>query len=324
MIFVGIVGAGDISSLHAEVYSALSNTKIVAVADPDIVKGRQFTSKYGGKAYSSLEEVLDSESIDIIDICSPDYLHIEHTTLALKEGKHVLCEKPIGLSLKKAAEVVKLAKRSRSKFMVGHVLRFFPEYEWIKETISEGLLGKPIAASAFRLNPYPFWRNWFTNTKQSGGATIDLLVHDADFYHWIFGQANHVMALGRKDKYGVWNHAQVLISFNANVAGSAEVSYTMPNGFPGTHFLRVLCENGCIEYSNRSNTPLLLFESGKDVICPDVSDKNPFEREISYFVECIEKDIDPSIVTPEEALYSLRIALACVKSMENRGKLTVV
>ena len=123
MIFVGIVGAGDIASFHAEVYSSLSNTKIIAVADPDIVKGRQFTSKYGGKAYSSLEEVLDSESIDIIDICSPDYLHIEHTTLALKEGKHVLCEKPLATSVEEAKEMVAVSKGTGTHLAVGMVRR---------------------------------------------------------------------------------------------------------------------------------------------------------------------------------------------------------
>lgn len=320
MLRIGIVGAGDIARTHAKVFSRLSNTVIIAIANPRIEKARKLVSQFGGKAFLSLEEILNTEKTDVIDICSPDYFHASQTIMALKEGKHVLCEKPIALSLEEADKVVQTAKKSPGMFMVAHVLRFFPQYEWIRELLEQGRLGDPISATAVRLNPPPTWRSWFTNRKLSGGAAIDLLVHDADFYHWIFGRATKVLALGKKDGYGLWNHTQTLISFTSHVTGSAEVSYSMPIGFPPTFFLRIVGEKGCVEYNSRSRQSLILFEPGKKVLYPDIMKEDPFLKEIGYFVNCVEQNKKPTIITPEEARYALQITLAAIESMEKNGQ----
>lgn len=320
MLRIGIVGAGQIAATHAKIFCQLPSTVIVAIANPRIEKARELASRFGGKVFSTLEEILDKEKIDVIDICSPNYLHADQTIMALKGGKHVLCEKPIALSLEEADQVVQAAKRSPNIFMVGHVLRFFPEYEWIRELLSRGALGNPIAATATRLNSPPTWRRWFTNRKLSGGAVIDLLVHDADFYHWIFGRVTKVVALGRKDEHGLWNHTQTLISFTSRITGSAEVSYSMPVGFPPTFFLRIVGEKGCVEYNNRFRKPVALYEDKKRALRPAITKEDPFLREIRYFVNCIEQNRKPTIVTPEDARYALQIALAAIESMKKGGQ----
>lgn len=324
MLRIGIVGAGDIAYTHAKVFSRLSNTVIIAVANPRIEKARKLVSQFGGKAFFSLEEILNTEKTDVIDICSPDYFHASQTVMALKEGKHVLSEKPIALSLEEADKVVQAAKKSSGIFMVAHVLRFFPEYEWIRELLEQGGLGDPLSATAVRLNAPPIWRRWFANRKLSGGASIDLLVHDADFYHWIFGRARKVLAFGKKDEHGLWNHSQALISFASGVTGSAEVSYSMPIGFPPTFFLRIVGEKGCVEYNSRSRQSLILFEPGKKALYPDIRKEDPFLREIRYFVNCIEQNRRLTITTPEEARYALRITLAAIESMEKNGQSVVI
>lgn len=324
MLRIGIVGAGDIACTHAKVFSGLSNTVIIAIANPRIEKARKLVSQFGGKAFFSLEEILNTEKTDVIDICSPDYFHAGQTVMALKEGKHVLCEKPIALSLEEADKVVQAARRSSGIFMVAHVLRFFPEYEWIRELLEQGRLGDLISATAVRLNAPPIWRRWFTNRKLSGGAAIDLLVHDADFYHWIFGRVRKVLALGKKDEHGLWNHSQTLISFTSGITGSAEVSYSMPIGFPPTFLLRIVGEKGCVEYNSRSRQSLILFEPGKKALYPGIRKENAFLREIRYFVNCIEQNRKLTIITPEEARYALQIALAAIESMEKNGQSVVI
>ncbi len=320
MLRVGIVGAGDIACTHAKVFSRFSNAVIVAIANPRIEKARKLVSQFGGKAFSSLEQILNTEKTEVIDICSPDYFHASQTIMALKEGKHVLCEKPIALSLEEADKVVQAAKRSPGMFMVAHVLRFFPEYEWIRELLEQGRLGDLLSATAARLNAPPTWRRWFTDRKLSRGAAIDLLVHDADFYHWIFGRATKVLAFGKKDEHGLWNHTQAWISFTSGITGSAEASYCMPIGFPPTFFLRIVGEKGCVEYNSRSSQSLILFEPGKRTLYPDIGKEDPFLREIRYFVNCIEQNEKLTVTTPEEARYALQIALAAIESMKKNGQ----
>ncbi len=320
MLRVGIIGAGDISSYHAEAYLKLPDVEICAFADPVTSKAEKLCARFGGKVFSSLDEVLDEGDADIIDICSPDFLHTVQAEKALKAGKHVLCEKPIGLRLGEAERVVKLAEESGSVFMVGQVLRFFPEYEWIRSFISRGILGASKSVYAARLNPYPFWRGWFSDPRLSSGAAADLLVHDADFCHWVFGPVDRVAALGLKDENGIWNHVQVLAAFESGVTAAFEASYSMPGGFPKTFFLRILCEKGCIEYDKRSERPVAVFEPNRDPWYPEIEKENPFLREIRYFVECIRQNRKPDIIKPEEALYSLKIVLAVIRSVEENGR----
>jgi predicted dehydrogenase len=320
MLRIGIVGAGDISFVHADVYTRLPNTQIVAWADPVEGNAQKRAELFGGRVFSTIQELLDREHVDIVDICSPDSLHTIHAEEALRAGKHVLCEKPLGLDIQEAEAIVRLAQESPNIFMVGQVLRFFPEYEWIRAFVKEGTLGEPIAAYAARLNPYPVWREWFRNPKISGGVATDLMIHDVDYCHWVFGRAERVSAIGKKDQYGIWNHVQSLLSFSSGVTATVEASYLMPSGFPTTFIFRLLCENGCIEYAKRAEKTVTVFEPEKEPSYPEIVREDPFLKEIKYFVGCVERGEKPEFIRPEEALYSLRIVLAVLDSLEKNGE----
>src|SRR6185503_3694659 len=118
--------------------------------------------------------------VDAIDICLPTPLHREWTEASLAAGKHVFLEKPIALTLEDADAIVAAAEASDRLFMVGLVLRFWPEYVELQRRIASGKLGRPEVVSAFRLSPPADWNDWMADASQSGGTPVDLMIHDFD------------------------------------------------------------------------------------------------------------------------------------------------
>lgn len=319
MLFVGLIGSGDIAKQHARAYFSLQGVELSYIYDIDQKKAEQFAAVYGCKPCASIEKLLQCD-IDIIDICSPDALHGTHSEAALAAGKHVLCEKPISLLYQDGLKAVTRAKESKKIFMVGHVLRFFSEYRWIKEYLSNGSLGTIQAVNGWRLNSYPAWRQWFMNPQLSGGAVVDLFIHDADFCHWLLGEVSSVTAEGVKDKYGIWNHAQILMSFINCASGFIEVSYNMPSDYTSDFFLRVSCEKGVVEYKKNQNPTIVVYHKEQGSFSPSIEMKDPFIEEISYFIECVKENRQPEMMLPEDALYGLSITRAAIRSMEQGGK----
>jgi UDP-N-acetylglucosamine 3-dehydrogenase len=324
MLRIGMVGSGDISARHAEAYARIPGVAIAAWVDAIPGRARQRAAQFGGSIRSSLEQLLDAGEVDAVDLCTPDALHCSQAAAALRAGCHVLCEKPVGVDLDDAERVAAQARESGKVFMVGHVLRFDPAYRWMHRFLQEAPLGNPIAVSAARLNPYPGWRKWSGDPILSGGAVLDLMVHDADFCQWLFGRADRASAIGRRDRHGIWNHAQALVVFRSGVTASLEASYLMPDGFPATFLLRAIGQKGCVEYSNRTERPVTVFEPGGQPRSPAIPPGDPFLEEIRHFVACVEGSERPGILKVEDALHSLAIVLAARESLERGGESVVV
>ena len=121
-------------------------------------------------------------------------LHREYAERALAAGKSVFLEKPIALTSEDADAIVAAAARSDAVFMVGMVLRFWPEYVELQRLVAAGQLGRPQAVSTFRLSPPADWNDWMADRSQSGGTAVDLLIHDLDQMNWLLGTPRSVYA----------------------------------------------------------------------------------------------------------------------------------
>src|SRR3990170_3600426 len=115
-------------------------------------------------------------------------------TLVAKAGKDIFCEKPLSLSVESCERMLSATKAARVKLMVGHVVRLGPECIILKQVLDSGRLGKPIWASARRLSaPATWaWQGWLQDPKRSGGAVLDLHIHDLDFLAWIMGPPKRI------------------------------------------------------------------------------------------------------------------------------------
>jgi len=341
---IGIVGCGFIGGVHFSAYCKIKGAKLVAVCDQDITRANNLVKgiSSGGnlsveaakpisfkteevKIYTKLEEMLKDPEIEIIDVCLPTYLHKYAVLKAAKAGKHILCEKPMTLSLKEADEMINAAKKAKVKFMVAHVIRFWPEYVVLTELIEKKSLGKLLEANFQRHSPTPTWcwDNWILDAKKSLAAAGDLHVHDTDYILHICGTPKSVTSLGVKGKptTGV-DHIMTEYNYGKGPKIYAEGGWGYAAKYPFRMAFWALFEKGAVEF-NSMNAKLTIYEDGKEPVTPKLPEGDGYLREIQYFLKCIEEGKAPSVVTPADARESLRIILAEINSVE-KGKQIVL
>ena len=179
---IAMLGAGMMGNVHARAYWAIDQRNPLWIVDPIESRAKAISEKYGATV-ASFEEILENSSVDIVDICTPTFTHRELAVRALRAGKHVFCEKPVALTLEDARAMDRAAKKSGRKFMVGHVVRFFPQYIRVKELAAAGDVGEIVMARLYRGGSFPSHGidNWFADIAKSGGVFVDLSIHDFDF-----------------------------------------------------------------------------------------------------------------------------------------------
>ncbi|MCX5776198.1 MAG: Gfo/Idh/MocA family oxidoreductase [Candidatus Firestonebacteria bacterium] len=335
---IGIVGCGFIGGVHFSAYCKIKGAQLIAVCDQDLTRAKnllQGASSVGNisvesvkpvsfntsevKIYTRYEEMLKDPEIDIIDVCLPTYLHKEAVVKAAKAGKHILCEKPIALSVKEADEMIKAAKKAKVKFMVAHVIRFWPEYAVLAELIKTKAMGKLLEANFQRHSPTPTWswNNWILDEKKSMSAAGDLHIHDTDYILYICGTPKSVSSLGvkgRVTKKGV-DHIMTQFNYGNGPKVYSEGGWAYGDKYPFRMAFWALFEKGAVEF-NSMNCQLTVYEDGKEPVKPIPPAGDGYLREIQYFLNCIENGKNPSIVTPDDARESLRITLAEINSVE--------
>jgi len=344
MTKIGLVGCGAIGAVHYSAYCKLKGVKIAAVCDQDhlraenMLQGKPLTGNIPGKkvksgsfnpvdvaVYTGLDEMLRDPEIDIIDICLPTFLHKEAVIKSAKAKKHILCEKPIALNLKDADQMLAAVKKYKVKFMVAHVIRFWPEYVVLTEYITKQALGKLLELNLQRHSPAPVWswNNWLMDEKKSLSAALDLHIHDTDYISYICGKPLYVSSLGVKNAVskGI-DHIMTEYYFKKGPKVFAEGGWAYPPQYPFRMAFWALFEKGAIEF-NSLNCQMTVYEKGRAPLKPRLPKDDAYLREIQYFINCIEKDRPPSIVTPKDAREALRITLAEINSVE-KGKPVVL
>ncbi len=187
MLKIGLVGVGGISGAHIPAWNAMEDTTLTAICD---IRPERMEPYPEPHHYTSIDEMLEKEELDILDICLPTYLHVPTAVKAMKKGIHVLSENPISLKEEDIELAYSTAKENNVCFMIAQVLRFWPEYELIKELYDSGKYGKLLSGYMGRLGSYPAWSwdNWMMDEKRSGLVPYDLHIHDLDFLVYAFGK----------------------------------------------------------------------------------------------------------------------------------------
>jgi len=329
MVKVALIGAGFIAQAHANAYKQINNADIVAVADKIEKTGVKFAKEYNAKYYKDSSDIFKDNNVDLADICVPTFLHEEMVLKAAKAKKHIFCEKPLTLSIKSAQNMIKAVRDSGVKAMVGHVLRFWPEYVKVKDYIDSNVLGKPLHAFCQRLAVTPDWHqdNWGASEKLGGGAALDLHIHDLDYLTWLFGKPSVVMAQGifdpvKKESSGLV-HIITAIEFKNKVSAVAEGGWEFKGEFPFTMALRILCEKGTIDWVFRAGknieersqvSEITVYKNDGSIEILEPEKIDAFHAELNYFIDCIENNKQVEIATFEDGKSSLELALAAIKS----------
>ncbi len=248
---VGVIGCGRISVMHLVSIASLESTELVACCDKVKEKAEEAAKEYGGRAYTSYEEMFEKEELDAVHICLPHHLHCEVAIYAFERGVHVLTEKPMDIDLESAELAVKRAKECGVQFGVIFQCRYNNSAKLVKDAVSSGRLGKVISARSTltwsRPDDYYSESDWKgTWDKEGGGVVIDQAIHSLDLVRWVVdGEVESIsctMANRGHDTVEVEDSAEGLITFTNGVKYGF---YCMNNyGCDEPIEIRLFCENG--------------------------------------------------------------------------------
>jgi predicted dehydrogenase len=323
MLKFGLLGAGFAGRVHAAALAQIGGVQLVAIADANAQAASDLATVHHARVYEDIQDLIDDPDVEVVDVCLPTFLHEQCVTLAAAAGNHILCEKPLALSRAEADRMAEAVRSAGVHFMVAQVLRFWPEYTVIKGLLDNQVLGQPLIAYAARLEE-PRQADWLSDPALSGGAALDLHVHDLDFLYSLFGLPQAVYAIGQQSKTGAWDHLFTSLDFG-NVKGVAEASYMMPKRHPLSVEFRLVCTEGSVEYRSRSVggdeireqtlSELIMYRPNQPPEYLDKPDANGYLAEIEYFVNALNQDSVPPIATMAEALDVLDIAMAVQESL---------
>jgi predicted dehydrogenase len=310
---------GFMGAVHATAYKSLPGVSVSGYCGT-YRKGAGNFEKAGeeldlsdARQFPSWRELVADPSIDVVDICLPSDLHVEVAETALKNGKHVLCEKPLALSEEGCERLLRVASESGRVFMVGQVLRFWPEYVYLQKWARSGEFGRVRSAVFTRRAGVPAWSSWLTDDARSGGAVVDLLVHDIDQILLLMGQPERVTAksMGGEDSVAASflypsRSLEVRLQGGWFAAGS-----TLQMSF------QVRAERGLLEFAADG---LWLSDANGKRERIEVAAVDGFADEVAYFVECCKNGARPERCLPEESATAVKVALRVKESRAKEGE----
>src|SRR3954468_15287400 len=307
MINVGVIGLGMMGQTHLDVYAKRSDVRVVAISDrdPDRLSGKtRATGNVEGQAqggfdlsqakgYAEGMDLIKDKSVDLVDICLATPLHVEYAIAALKKGKHVLVEKPLARTGKDAQKLAKAAAKAKGLSMCAMCMRFWPGWTWLKEAVDRRTYGRVLSASFRRLATMPPGA-FYANGEQSGGAILDLHIHDTDFVQFLFGPPSAVSSRGYTKTSGAIDHILTHYLYDGAEGAdapplvTAEGTWAMATPYEFRMQYTVNFDQATAAFDLLSPTPLVLYRDGqKEVIALEA--KMGYELEIAYFLDCVAK-----------------------------------
>ena len=335
MIRVGVIGLGFMGNMHSKCYQALDNVKLAAICDIDenklkggggaagnIEGAEKPLDLTGIELYTDFDKMLAEAKLDAVSITLPTYLHAEYTAKALQAGVNTLCEKPMAPTTEQCGQMKKAAKKSGKILQIGHCIRFWPEYVKAKEIIDSGEYGKVKAATFQRLSLTPTWswENWLMDEAKSGGALLDLHIHDSDYVQYLFGMPKAVCSKGTKGPSGGYGHIVTQYYCDDDCVITAEGGWMMSPSFGFEMSFNIVLDKAVIFYDCTRDPAFKVCPADADAFTPEVLPGDGYSREIAHFAKAVAGEDVPEITTPQQSENSVKIILAEKQSADSGEK----
>lgn len=323
MIGCAIVGAGFMGGIHAASLRQIPSAQLKWVVDKDLNKARALAAPNKARPTNQLDSVLSDPEVVTVIHCLPTVFRLEFLKQYIAAGKHILCEKPLARTLAEARAIKQFLQGYKKIFMVGQVVRFFWEYEQTRQLIRSNAIGTPGIARFSRCGGFPRGgTDWYSDYEMSGGAALDLSIHDIDYMLWTFGLVKRVYAKGlAKTNLRHGDYMLAILKFANGMIAHAEVSWAEPLGSFFTRF-EVSGSKGMIEFDSRNAPPFVLTQKAVDedtpagLVVPQRAElESPFLRELKHFIHCIEQKKKP-LVTVDDGMRALTVSLSCLESIQ--------
>ncbi len=317
-----VIGVGSMGRHHARVYTELAQTTLVGVADVTPETGERIGTKYGVPAYPEYRALLEQERPDLVTVAVPTGLHKPVVETALEAGAHVLVEKPIAATVAEAEALIARAEALGRKLMVGHIVRFSPTIQALKQHLDAGELGRIFQIVCRRVGPFPA-------RIRDVGVVVDLAPHDLDVMRFVSGE-EAVRVYAETEQQIHTEHEDLVtaqVRFTGDFTGVLEINWLTPVKIREVTVLGELGmfraddltqdlyfhENAEAEGVDWSHLSLLKGVSEGKMIRYPIQRQEPLKAELAAFADAVLNDTEVP-VTGEDGLAALRLALAVVES----------
>lgn len=289
MIRIGIIGAGPNAVGHAQYYAHSSRSRVVAIADPDQQRATALARELEAESVSDYHEFLDK--VDAVIISSPNFLHREHAIICAEAGKHIYCEKPMGLSLLDARAIAEAVKRTGVKSTVGFTVRFESPIQTIQHLAEAGELGQMLSLCSRRLFYFDpaHLTGWRKDSRLSGGLLMEISLHELDWMMALGGDVSSVYArtwaaevVDERSNDHIW----VTLNFANGAVGLHEGSWLSPT----PAFYRNVQGTSRGLQTDEWGSKIFDALPGKDRVEREMDSKFDLE---GHFLDCIEERVQP-------------------------------
>lgn len=329
----GLIGCGRVAHYHAEALTKLSNCELTAVCDVVSERATEFSNKYGGRPFNDYRALLESDQVDVVSIATPSGLHPEIGIAAAQAGKHVVVEKPIGLTLSEIDALLVACREAGVKLSVVHQNRFNPPVQKLREALSAGRLGRlshaSVAVRWCREQDYYVQAPWRGTWAQDGGVLMNQSIHALDIFRWVMGEPKSLVAATetRFHEIEAEDVAGAVVRFRSGALGIVEASVNVyPSNWEET--LAVFGDRGSValggvalnrierwEFAESERTALELEAEMASLPDPKTVYGNGHGVLLAAMADAIRNDTPPP-VSGEEGRAAVELVLAIYRAQE--------
>lgn len=325
---VAVIGAGAFGESHIVGYKSLPYVTLDAVCDANAARAQEIAARYRiPRWYADFNEMLDAGSgtalaLDAVSVCTPEEAHLAPALAVIRAGKHLLVEKPIATTLDDARQIVEAARAADVFLMPGHILRFETRHALVHDRIAAGELGEIVSIAARRNRP-----KWLAKTYLRAQGVLGASIHDLDLLLWYTGdRVTRVRAVQRNTgSYPNPDATWALLEFRKGAVAYVENLWLNPDagGIVTDDAMQVTGTRG-IAHIDFVNAGLSLwYETG--YLAPDISHEprvrgelfGALKEELAYFTRGVLEHRVPEVVSLDDALHALEVALAIIESAES-------
>ena len=336
MFGIGIIGCGKIAQVrHIPEYAENPEAKLLGFYDINLERARELAEKHGATAYETVEELLANPQIQAVSICAANFAHAELSIAALRAGKHVLCEKPMAITLEECESMVEEANKAGKYLMIGHNQRLAKAHAVAKQLIGDGLIGRIVTfRTTFGHGGPETWsvdpgkNTWFFDkNKAAMGAMADLGIHKTDLVQFLTGQrvvrtTAKITTLDKRDGsgnlIGVDDNAICIYEMSGGTVGTMTASWTYYG--PEDNSTVLYGTKGIMRiYDDPAHSIVVYLNDGTvkhyDVDAIQTNDNQTKSGIIDLWMDSLVNNKQPEI-SGESALAAMRAVFASIRSSE--------
>ncbi|MBQ7895773.1 MAG: Gfo/Idh/MocA family oxidoreductase [Oscillospiraceae bacterium] len=336
MLRIGVVGCGKIAQVrHIPEYAANPNCELCGYFSPNATRAHEMAMRYGGKVYETAEELFADPMIEAVSICAANYAHAELTIKALEAGKHVLCEKPMAVTLEECEAMLAAAEKSGKRLMIAQNQRLAKAHVKAKQLIDSGAIGKVISfATTFGHGGPETWSispgkdTWFFDKKRAAmGAMADLGIHKTDLLRYLLSQdvvktTARLCTLDKKGPddqlIGVDDNAFCIYEMSGGAFGTMTASWTYYGAEDNS--TKIYGTKGIMKiYDDPAHSIVVIDADGGtkyyDVEQIQTNDNQTASGTIDEFVAAVRENRE-SIFDASDVIKSMKAVFASIKSAE--------